>query len=212
MKNEKKVTAVIGSYRKGGIIDAAVDVILAAARDEGAETTKIYLIDTRIEFCTNCRTCTQEAGIKRGNCPIGDEMTALLDKLEDSDAIILASPTNFGTVTAVMKRFIERLACYAYWPWGMHGPQLRIKNKSKPVALVASSAAPAFIARLATQIVGLLKKAADAMGGHTIGVLFIGLAAQQPKQNLHCRTIEKARRLGRKLVATIASQTAKPAY
>lgn len=26
---------------------------------------------------------------------------------------------NFGSVTAIMKRFIERLTVYAYWPWGL---------------------------------------------------------------------------------------------
>lgn len=199
MHDKIKVTAVIGSYRKGGIIDRAVDELLAGARDGGAETAKIYLIDRRIEFCTNCRSCMQDEGSRRGPCPTDDEMDAVLDELERSDAIVLASPVNFGTVTAVMKRFIERLACYAYWPWGMNGPQLRIKRKEKPAVVVASSAAPAIIARIATQIVGLLKKAADAMGARTIGVLFIGLAAQQPNQKLGGRTQEKARRLGRNL-------------
>jgi len=148
----------------------------------------------------------QEDGPIRGKCPIEDEMGAILDTLERSDAIVLASPTNFGTVTAIMKRFMERLACYACWPWGVPAPQFRIRKKSKPVALVASSAAPAFIARLATPMVGLLKKAAGVMGGRTIGVLFIGFAAQQPQQELRSRTVVKARRLGRKLVAGVARE------
>ena len=199
MHDHIKVTAVIGSYRKGGIIDSAVDALLAGARQEGAETAKIYLIDRRIEFCTNCRNCMQEEGSRRGSCPATDEMDSILDELERSDAIVLASPTNFGTVTAVMKRFIERLACYAYWPWGMNSPHMRIKRKEKPAVVVASSAAPSFLARIATQVVGLLKKAADTMGRRTIGVLFVGLAAQQPQQALGGRTVEKAHRLGRML-------------
>jgi multimeric flavodoxin WrbA len=206
MKNQIKVTAVIGTYRKGGIIDTAVDVMLSAASEEGAEIRKIYLVDTRIEFCTNCRSCMQEDGTRRGRCPIADEMGDVLDELERSDAIILASPVNFGTVTAVMKRFIERLACYAYWPWGMNAPQMRVKRKEKPSVVVVSSAAPAFIARIATCAVGLLKKAAGVVGGRTIGVIFVGLAAQRPKQALGGSATRKARRLGRKLVA--AARTA----
>ncbi len=57
-----RIVAIIGSYRKGGIIDRAVDEILSSAGEEGAETDKIYLIDKLIEFCTNCRTCTQQQG------------------------------------------------------------------------------------------------------------------------------------------------------
>lgn len=59
MDNRIKVLAIVGSYRKGGIIDTATDEILASAREEGAEAEKIYLIDKHIEFCTNCRSCTQ---------------------------------------------------------------------------------------------------------------------------------------------------------
>jgi multimeric flavodoxin WrbA len=46
-------------------------------------------------------------------------MGAILDEIAASDAVVLASPMNFWTVTALMKRFIERLVCFAYWPWGM---------------------------------------------------------------------------------------------
>ena len=180
-----------------------MDEILTSAREAGAETTKIYLIDTQIGFCTNCRSCMQQEGVRRGECPMVDDMGAVLDALEGSDAIVLASPMNFGTVTAVMKRFIERLACYAWWPWGMNAPKMRIERREKPAVLVASSAAPALIARLSTQIVGLLKKAAGVLGARTIGVLFIGLAAQQPRQKLSERARKDARRLGTKLVAQV---------
>jgi multimeric flavodoxin WrbA len=31
------LTAIVGSYRKGGVIDTAVDEILAGVREQGAE-------------------------------------------------------------------------------------------------------------------------------------------------------------------------------
>lgn len=52
---------------------------------------------------------------------------------------------NFGTITAVMKKFIERLVCFAYWPWGMNAPKIRLDNKTRFAVLVASSAAPSLI-------------------------------------------------------------------
>ncbi len=60
-----RVTAIVATYRKGGMIDSAVAEILAAAREEGAEVERIDLIDKHIEFCTNCRACTQEPGAAR---------------------------------------------------------------------------------------------------------------------------------------------------
>ena len=194
-----QVTAIVGSYRKGGIVDSAVDEILAAAKEVGADVTKIYLIDKHVEFCRNCRACMQPEGPKRGDCSLADEMGAILDQIERSDALVLASPMNFGTVTAVMKRFIERLACYGYWPWETTSPKVRHKGKTKRAVVVASSAAPAFVARLSTQIVGLLKKCAGLLGARKIDVLFIGLAAKQPAQTITDATRRRARRLGRKL-------------
>ncbi len=197
-----KVTAIVGSYRKGGIVDSAVDEILASARETGADVAKIYLIDKQIEFCTNCRSCMQQEGVKRGECTIVDDMDEILDVLDRSDAIVLASPMNFGTVTAVTKKFIERLACLAWWPWGANAPKMRNEPKVKRAVVVASSAAPAFLARLSSQIIGLLKKSAGVLGAQTIGVLFIGLAAQQPDQEIGERARKEARRLGKKLVLT----------
>jgi multimeric flavodoxin WrbA len=148
MGDHKKILAIVGSYRKGGIIDTAIDEILSSAREEGAEVDKIYLIDKDIDFCTNCRTCTQEQGLQRGKCIIVDDMSSILEAIERSDAIVFGSPMNFGTVTAVMKKFIERLVCFAYWPWGMNAPQVRNRQKRKHAVIVASSAAPSFMALL----------------------------------------------------------------
>jgi multimeric flavodoxin WrbA len=194
-----KVTAVVGSYRKGGIIDTTIDEILSSAREEGAETSKIYLIDKRIEFCTNCRTCTQLEGTERGECIIEDDMNGILDELHDADAIVLGSPMNFGTVTAVTKTFIERLVCCAYWPWGVNAPQIRDGTKNRYSVVVASSAAPSPLARLSSRIVKLLKDAAGLLGARTIGVLFVGLAGTNEQQAIGERTKSKARRLGKRL-------------
>ncbi len=136
-----------------------------------------------------------------GACPINDDMSGILDAIERSDAVVLASPMNFWTVTALMKRFIERLVCYAYWPWGKHGPAMRNKRKEKRAIVVYSSAAPAFLARLMTRITHLLKTAAGIIGARTIGVLSIGLAAEKPDQELSQRIKTKARKLGEKTVA-----------
>jgi multimeric flavodoxin WrbA len=207
MNDPMRVTAIVGSYRKGGVIDTAVDEILASARQEGAEATKIYLIDAHIEFCTNCRACTQQEGRQRGLCCLTDDMSVVLDQIERSDALVLASPMNFGTVTAVMKRFLERLVCFAYWPWGTSAPKVRNDRKDKYAVVVASSASPAFLARLLTPMVSLLKKGARLLGAKRIDVLFIGFAAGQQRPTLGERTQKKARRLGKKLVLRSRVQT-----
>jgi multimeric flavodoxin WrbA len=201
MRNPIKITAIVGSYRKGGIIDSAIDEILSSAREEGAEVKKIYLIDKHLEFCTNCRVCTQQPGVRRGKCVIEDDMSSILDEIECSDAIVLGSPVNFGMMTAVMKQFLERLVCFAYWPWGMNAPKIRNNRKNKHAVVVASSAAPSIIARLSGRLVKQLKEAAGLLGAHTIGVLFIGLAAKEKQQGIGEKARKRARHLGRKLAS-----------
>ena len=196
-----KVIAIVGTYRRGGMVDSAVDEILASAKEEGAEVNKIYLIDRHIEFCANCRACTQKPGEQRGECPQIDEMAGILEEIERSDAIILASPMNFWTVTAIMKRFIERLICFACWPWGQPAPKTRDKRRDKRAVIVASCAAPAILARLRTRMSGLLKTAADLLGAKTVGVLFMGLSAMKQDQKLSERNRKKARVLGKRLVS-----------
>ena len=199
MSSPTKVTAVLGTYRKSGVIDSAVEEILSAAREAGAETSKIYLIDRNIEFCTNCRVCTQQEGDSRGQCLLRDDIKSILDELERSDSIILASPMNFWTVTAVMKRFIERLICYAYWPWGMMAPKVRKRSKTKRAVVVISSAAPSLLARMMSRMVGLMKSCAKLLGAKQVDVLFIGLAAGEEKADIGARARKKAHRLGKKL-------------
>ena len=205
MSDRKRILAIVGSYRKGHTIDTAVDEILAAAREAGAEVEKVHLIDKEIKFCTNCRSCTQEEGIGRGDCVIEDDMVRILDAIERADAFVLASPKNFGSVTAVMKRFIERLVCLAYWPWGTSVPKLRKKRKSKDAVIVASSAAPALLARISSDIIKQLKSICGLLGARTVGVLFIGMACVEKQQEIGEGARKKARKLGARLVTARSS-------
>jgi NAD(P)H-dependent FMN reductase len=194
------ILAIVGSYRKGGTIDSVVDEILVSAREAGAETRKLYLIDKHLLFCTNCRSCTQQEGSQHGACVLDDDMESVFRELDWADAFILGSPMNAGTVTAVMKVFIERLVSTAYWPWGAPAPKNRNLNKTKRAVLVASSAAPAFLAKFTGDVTRALKSAAGMLGARTIGILFVGLAAQQQHQELSGRLRKKARLFGEKLV------------
>jgi multimeric flavodoxin WrbA len=197
----KKIIAIVGSYRKDGIIDSAMDEILRASAEKGAETDKIYLIDRHIEFCTNCRKCTQAEGQQRGKCVQKDDLDLLLTKIEQADGLVIGSPTNFFNVTAVTRRFIERLVCYAFWPWGQKGPAMRSKEKCRKAVLVTSSAMPALLGKFFTGSLRILKITAETLGAKPIGALTIGMAALNEKQELPPAVVKKARMLGHRLSA-----------
>jgi multimeric flavodoxin WrbA len=192
----KKIVAIVGSYRREGNIEHAVDAILRAAAEKGAATEKIRLIESHIEFCRNCRKCTQQEGPQRGECVHRDDTEDILRKIEAADGLVLASPVNFFGVTAVMQRFIERLVCYAFWPWGKQGPALRVKDRGLRAVIVTSSAMPAALGRIFTRSLSGLKRAAKTLGAKPAGTLFIGKAALHEKQDLPQAILDKAQKLG----------------
>ena len=189
----KKIVGIIGSYRKGHIIDSAVSAVLKGAQEAGAQTKKIYLLDKRIEFCDNCRACTQEKDVARGKCVHDDDMEEILKEIDRADGIVLGSPVNFSTVTALMKRFIERLIVFGYWPWTNAAPKMRSKTPDKKAVLVASSAAPAFMGRIMMpNALSVMKAAAKCMGAKVIARLYFGLVAGEKDRKLDPKALAKA--------------------
>ena len=196
-----KVVGIVGSYRKGRIIDSAVTEILRGARSGGAETEKIYLMDQHIEFCRNCRECTQAPGEQPGRCFHQDDMRSLFQTCLGADVLILASPVNMGSATAITKKFLERLVPLAFWPYGQPAPKTRNPSpKLRRAILVSSSAAPAFVAMLPG--VGarpVLKFIAKVLGAKVVKKLHYGLAALEKDTALSEKKKREAFAIGARL-------------
>jgi len=197
----KRILAINGSYRDDGITDQAVEAMADALESAGAEVEIILLRDHPIEFCLNCRECTQQAGESPGKCVQHDSMEKLINKIEQADGYILASPTNFGSVTAIFKRFMERLIVYAYWPWDKNYPQFRkAQSQKKKAILVTSCAAPGIIGRLLYGTHKQLKMTAQTIGAQTVGTLYSGLISKQPHATLANNVERKIATLAAKLL------------
>ncbi len=196
-----KILTINGSYRENGITDQIIEIVKDTLQMAGAEVEIVLLRDYPIEFCLNCRECTQQAGDAPGICVQHDGMQELIDKIENADGYILASPTNFGTVTAIFKRFMERLIMYAYWPWGMNTPKERKENLPKKKAvLISSSAAPGIMGRWLYGTHKQLKTAAQTIGANTVDTFFTGLDSNDPNYKLSEKQQKKAKALARKLL------------
>ena len=202
MTVKRRILAINGSYRKGGMTDQAVDQILEHLQSAGADTEHIKLRDHPIGFCRNCRQCMQQPGDAPGVCALNDGMAELVRKIEDADAFVFAAPTNFSSATALFKRFSERLAVYGYWPWGKAAPVFRrAKMPKKPVVIVSSCAAPGLLGRLTYVTNKNLRIAAKTIGGKVVGSMVTGMASKQPAQGLPRRAKRRARALAPKLAA-----------
>lgn len=197
----KHIILINGSYRADGNISQAICYLAHKLNEEGCHCEIISLNEEEIKFCTNCRNCTQTPGTAPGECVLDDGMSTIVEKLEQADAYVFASPTNMGTVTAVYKRFMERLILYAYWPWGNHAPKYRKANEfKKPAILIASSAMPGIMGRLMTNTMSIMDFGLKAAGAKRVGSLYMGMAASGPLPSLQEHHKKKLAKLAKVLV------------
>jgi len=131
-----------------------------------------------------------------------DAMVDLVAKIEAADALILASPTNFYSVTALFKRFMERLVVYAYWPWGTPAPRYRKRQAGKRALLIASCAAPGIMGRMFYTTLKQLRLTAKTIGAKPVGSVFVGLVSQQAVPALCDKDRRRISRLADRLTQT----------
>ncbi len=118
------------------------------------------------------------------------------------DGIVLASPVNWFNVTAVMKRFIERLMPYGYWPWGKVLPKYRIKKLTKKAVLITSSGCPELLGRIFFRATfSVLKAAANCLGAKVVRKIYIGSAAIEENQPLREKYKNQLRNAGQLLAS-----------
>ncbi len=197
-----KVLAIVGSYRKGKTIDTLVDHAMEGVRSAhpDAEMEKIVLAEHAIEYCRNCGTCRRDDPAKSvATCVIQDDMQALLPKMDEADAYIFAGPIFDGTVTAIMKTFLERTS----WTLGRAGrwplkgcPEPRTDRKKQAVLISSTGIVPPLFRRFCDDATKLIKSHAKCMlNAKLVGTLYAGGVE---KVGLD-RYVGQARRLGMRL-------------
>ena len=112
-----KVLGFLGSPRLGGICARLLDCALAGAANNGAEVKRYDLIKLDIRHCMGCCMCMfDDPSRKIGSCPLPDDMAHILQEYIAADGYIMASPVYDGSVTALMKKFLERKIALTYRP------------------------------------------------------------------------------------------------
>ncbi|MDR1096099.1 MAG: flavodoxin family protein [Spirochaetaceae bacterium] len=107
-KEARKVLAINGSPRKNANTAILLQKALEGAASAGAETEIVHLVDLRYRGCVSCFACKRKGTTFIGSCALQDELTPVLEKAMQSDAIILGSPIYLANITSLMHSFIER--------------------------------------------------------------------------------------------------------
>ncbi|MFP4170865.1 MAG: flavodoxin family protein [Methanomassiliicoccales archaeon] len=98
-----RVLAINGSPREGHTA-ALLEEMDGRVRARGHHMETIRLAELDIEDCQACMSC------KEGEpCPLEDDLAPLLDRIDETDLLVLASPVYMGAETGPMKCFLDRL-------------------------------------------------------------------------------------------------------
>ena len=103
-----KVLGFLASPRKKGNTAVMLEQALAGALAAGAQVEKVVVADLRIAPCLSCYACE-----RNGKCAVHDAMADIYTKIEEADAIIVASPVYFMGLPAQFKALVDR--CQPYW-------------------------------------------------------------------------------------------------
>ena len=124
-----KIFAINGSPRKNWNTATVLQKVLDGAASAGHDvvTEMVHLYSLRFEPCLSCFECKKIGGKSYGRCAVVDDLTPLLQSIDESDGIILGSPIYFGGLTAKMQAFFERL-CFPYLVYSPSYPSLAPKK------------------------------------------------------------------------------------
>lgn len=104
-----KVLAINGSPRKTKNTATLLNKALEGAASVGAQTELIHLYDLNFKGCISCFACKRKNTKFIARCAVKDDLTEVLEKVSQCDALILGSPIYFGNITGEMQSFLERL-------------------------------------------------------------------------------------------------------
>ena len=86
---------------------------LEGAASAGAETELIQLYDLNFSGCISCFSCKKISREKDGVCAVQDDLTSVLDRVRNTDALIIGTPVYYGAESASTRALLERL-CFPY--------------------------------------------------------------------------------------------------
>lgn len=109
-----KVIAFNGSPRKKNWNTITLlKKALEGAASIGAQTELIQLYDLNFSGCISCFSCKKISRKKDGVCAVQDDLTSVLDRVRNADALIIGTPIYYGSESAATRALLERL-CFPY--------------------------------------------------------------------------------------------------
>lgn len=104
----KTVLAINGSPRRKANTAELLGHALRGAADAGATTDIVHLYSLNFKGCISCFACKRKDR-EHGICAMKDDLSPVLERIKQVDAVIFGSPIYFMNITSGLTACIERL-------------------------------------------------------------------------------------------------------
>jgi len=189
--SKTKVIALMGSPRKNGNCDILTGRVADGIKSMGGEVEICRLHQMNIKPCDGCDICRDDIGT---DCIIDDDMQKLYPKLREADALVIASPIYYFSVTAQVKLFMDR--CHS-----LGGPQ-GYALKGKRIGIVLTYGDPDPFVSGAGNAIGTLRDTYNYIGAEIVGIVH-GVAMDPGDISSNSTVMNDAFKLGEKLVSRV---------
>lgn len=110
-----KVLMINGSPHENGTTSRALKEIANVLENEDIQTEIITIGDKKIVGCIACGACS-----KLGKCITNDIVNEIIDKLKNSDGLVVGSPVYYSSMNGSLKSLLDRVffgkSCFANKP------------------------------------------------------------------------------------------------
>lgn len=111
---EIKVLGISGSPVKDGNVETFLArMVDTVSSKPGVMTEMVPLSKLKIKDCQHCNFCTRKQ-TEGKYCSIEDDAQPLLEKVESTDILVLATPVYFMRTSGRMAAFIDRLRLFMF--------------------------------------------------------------------------------------------------
>ncbi|MBQ1827268.1 MAG: flavodoxin family protein, partial [Erysipelotrichaceae bacterium] len=99
-----KVLLVNGSPHTDGNTAIALGIISKQLAENGIETETVYLAHEKLIGCQACGSCRST-----GKCAFNPLVNEFREKAKDADGFIFGTPVHYGSISGLMKCFMDTL-------------------------------------------------------------------------------------------------------
>jgi len=133
-----KLMLINGSPRKNFNTAKLLKEAARGAQDAGAEVELVNLYDLNYKGCMSCLVCKRKGNTTNGLCFYKDELTPILAKCLNADAVIVGSPVYHSYPSGMLRSFLERFMfpAHTYMLDKEHGGLKRVLDRTLPVGVI----------------------------------------------------------------------------